>query len=47
MEIKDILKPEEYECLNQINQEDRDLINNKIQLRKDGEPGIHQYKDRK
>lgn len=40
MEIKDILKPEEYECLNQISQEDRDLLNEKIQLRRDGEPGI-------
>lgn len=40
MEIKDILKPEEYECLNQISQEDRNLLNEKIQLRRDGEPGI-------
>ena len=27
MEIKDILKPDEYEILNQVNQTDRDWLN--------------------
>ena len=36
MEIKDILKPEEYENLNQVNQTDRDWLNDRIQIRKDG-----------
>lgn len=40
MEIRDILKPDEYANLNQINQEDRDWINDRIQIRRDGEPGI-------
>lgn len=40
MEIRDILKPDEYTNLNQISQEDRDWINNRIQMRRDGEPGV-------
>lgn len=40
MEIRDILKPEEYENLNQINQDDRNWINDRIQIRRDGEPGV-------
>ena len=40
MEIKDILKPEEYQNLNQINQADRAWLNDRIQMRRNGEPGI-------
>lgn len=40
MEIKDILKPDEYNRLNQFNQEDKDWINGRIQTRRDGEPGV-------
>lgn len=40
MEIRDILKPDEYANLNQINQEDIDWINDRIQMRRDGEPGV-------
>lgn len=40
MEIKDILKPEEYASLNQINQADRAWLNDRIQIRRDGEPGV-------
>lgn len=40
MEIKDILKPDEYENLNQVNQTDRDWLNDRIQIRRDGEPGV-------
>lgn len=40
MEIKDILKPEEYDSLKQMNQTDRDWLNDRIQIRRDGEPGI-------
>lgn len=40
MEIKDILKPDEYNGLNQFNQEDKDWINSRIQMRRDGEPGV-------
>lgn len=29
MEIKDILKPDEYENLNQVNQTDRDWLNDR------------------
>lgn len=35
MEIKDILKPEEYASLNQINQADRAWLNDRIQIRRD------------
>ena len=35
MEIKDILKPDEYEILNQVNQTDRDWLNDRIQIRRD------------
>lgn len=40
MEIRDILKPEEYSSLNQFSQTDIDWINDRIQLRRDGEPGV-------
>ena len=30
MEIRDILKPEEYDSLNQMNQTDRDWLNDRI-----------------
>lgn len=40
MEIRDILKPEEYDSLNQMNQTDRDWLNDRIQIRRDGEPGV-------
>ncbi len=40
MEIKDILKPDEYEILNQVNQTDRDWLNDRIQIRRDGKPGV-------
>ncbi|MCM1157324.1 MAG: type I restriction enzyme HsdR N-terminal domain-containing protein [Bacteroidales bacterium] len=40
MEIKDILKPDEYSGLNQFNQEDKDWINGRIRIRRDGAPGV-------
>lgn len=40
MEIKDILKPDEYSGLNQFNKKDKDWINGRIQIRRDGAPGV-------
>lgn len=40
MEIKDILEPNEYNSLNEFTQEDKEWINGRIKVRKDGEPGI-------
>lgn len=40
MEIKDILTAEEYNHLAQFKQEDRDWINERIQIRKDGKAGV-------
>lgn len=40
MEIKDILKPDEYAGLTQFDQNDKDWINGRIQRRRNGEPGV-------
>lgn len=40
MEIKDILEPDEYDSLNQFTQEDKDWINERISVRRDGKPGV-------
>lgn len=40
MEIKDILKPEEYNGLNQFSEDDKNWINGRIENRRNGEPGV-------
>ena len=40
MEIKDILKPDEYAGLTQFNEDDKEWINGRIQKRRNGEPGV-------
>lgn len=40
MEIKDILKPDEYAGLTQFNEDDKEWINGRIQTRRNGEPGV-------
>lgn len=40
MTIKDILKKDEYEHISQISMDDKKWINNRIQIRADGKPGV-------
>ena len=40
MEIRDILEPNEYNSLNQFSQEDKDWINGRIKIRRNGSAGI-------
>lgn len=40
MEIKDILKPEEFRDLTQFTAEEQDWLNKRIHTRKDGKPGV-------
>lgn len=40
MEIKDILKTDEYNGLNEFKQEDKDWINGQIKIRRNGEAGV-------
>lgn len=40
MEIKDILETNEYDSLNQFTQDDIDWLNGRINVRRNGEPGV-------
>ena len=40
MEIKDILDSNEYNSLHQFTEEDKEWINDRIKIRRDGEPGV-------